>query len=203
MPRSTDAPRTPRVPALPRPSARYRLPDPTRSWSPRPSRRRNARRANAFAARRRALRQGMTIPGFGPGHPPAFAVHPRRPTGTGRTCASRMHAVVQNGPDCSDGTESHSLTSPQSTARRLPWEVGDSCLQHDALRFGLFSFSCPRLRYVRPTEAIAEPTAPAIALTAHTTMQGAHHVSCRKASRGQARPRAGIAPRQKARTFRN
>jgi hypothetical protein len=33
----------------------------------------------------------------------------------------------------------------------------DSCLQHGALRFGLFSFCCPRLLYVRPTEAIARP----------------------------------------------
>lgn len=98
-----------------------------------------------------------------------------------------MHAVVQNEPDCSDGTEGRSLTSPQSTAKRIPRQVGDSCLQHDALRFGLFSFSCPRLRYIRPTEAIAGPTAPAIALTAHTTMQGAHHASCRKALRGTCR----------------
>ncbi|WP_159086629.1 hypothetical protein [Burkholderia sp. NRF60-BP8] len=100
-----------------------------------------------------------------------------------------MHAVVRNEPDYPDGTESRALTSPQSTAKRIPWQVGDSCLQHDTLRFGLFSFSCPRLRYVRPTEAIAEPTAPAIALTAHTTMQGAHHASCRKASRAAGRHR--------------
>ncbi len=47
--------------------------------------------------------------------------------------------------------------SPQSTAKRIHGQVGDSCLQHDTLRFGLFSFSCPRLRCVRPTEAMAGP----------------------------------------------
>ncbi len=45
--------------------------------------------------------------------------------------------------------------SPQSAAKRIHGQVGDSCLQHDALRFGLFSLSCPRLRCVRPTEAMA------------------------------------------------
>ena len=176
---------------------------PTRSRSSRSSRRCHARRANAFAARRGALRHGMTIRDPGRGHPPAFAVHPGRPTDIGRTRASPMHAVVQNEPDRSDGTESRSLTSPRSAAKRIPWQVGDSCLQHGMLRFGLFSFSCPRLRYIRPTEAIAGPTAPAIALTAHTTMQGAHHASCRKAARAHQGPRAGIVPRQKARMFRN
>lgn len=82
---------------------------------------------------------------------------PDGPTGTGRPRASRMHAVVRNEPDCPDGTESRALTSPRSTAKRIPWQVGDSYLQHDTLRFGLFSFSCPRIRYVRPTEAIAGP----------------------------------------------
>ncbi|MDR6502119.1 hypothetical protein J2785_005299 [Burkholderia ambifaria] len=127
------------------------------SGSSGPSRRRNARRANASAARRLALRREMTIRDPGRGHPHAFAVHPRRPTGTGRPRASRMHAVVRNEPDCPDGTESRALTSPRSTAKRIPWQVGDSYLQHDTLRFGLFSFSCPRIRYVRPTEAIAGP----------------------------------------------
>lgn len=60
-------------------------------------------------------------------------------------------------PNCSDGTKSRTLMSPQSTARRIHGQVGDSCLQHDALRFGLFSLSCPRLRCVRPTEAMAGP----------------------------------------------
>ncbi len=102
----------------------------------------------------------MTIRDPGRSHPHAFGAHPRRPTVTGRPRASNMHVVVQNEPDCSDGTESRALTSPQSTATRIPWQVGDSCLQHATLRFGLFSFSCPRLRYVRPTEAIVGPTAP-------------------------------------------
>lgn len=54
-----------------------------------------------------------------------------------------------------------------------------------------------------PLKRLPGSTSPAIALTAHTTMQGAHHASCRKASRAPARPRTSIAPRQKARTFRN
>lgn len=93
---------------------------PTRSRSSRSSRRCHARRANAFAARRCALRHGMTIREPGRGHPPAFAVHPGRPTDIGRTRASPMHAVVQNEPDRSDGTESRSLTSPRSAAKRIP-----------------------------------------------------------------------------------
>lgn len=60
-------------------------------------------------------------------------------------------------PICPDGTESRALTSPQSTAKRIHGQVGDSRLQHATLRFGLFSFSCPRLLCVRPTEAIAGP----------------------------------------------
>lgn len=142
-------------------------------------------------------------PGSGPGHPQAFTVHPRRPTGTSRPRASPLHVVVQNEPDCSDGTESRALTSPRKTAKRTTRQVGDSCLQHDMLRFGLFSFSCPRLRYVRPTEAIAGPTASATALTACTDMQGAHHASCHKAARAETGPATRIAHRQAARTFRN
>ncbi len=122
--------------------------------------RRNARRANASATRRLALRDGMTVRDPGRCHPHAFGAHPRRPTVAGRPRASRVHVVVQNEPDCSDGTESRALTSPHVTAKRIPWQVGDSCLQHATLRFGLFSFSCPRLRCVRPTEAIAGPTTP-------------------------------------------
>ncbi len=155
--RSTDAPRDATCSALPRTLARHRLSRPGSACS---SRRHAARRANAFAARRRALRHGMTIPGSRPGPSARSAVRLRRPTGTGRPRASRLHVVVRNEPDRSDGTESRSLTSPQSAAKRIPWQVGDSCLQHDALRFGLFSFSCPRLRYIRPTEAIAGSTAP-------------------------------------------
>jgi len=60
-------------------------------------------------------------------------------------------------PMGSDGMEGRALTSPRSTATRSHGQVGDSCLQHGALRFGLFSFCCPRLLYVRPTEAIARP----------------------------------------------
>ena len=142
-------------------------------------------------------------PGSGPGHPQACEVHPRRPTGTSRPRALHLHVVVQNKPDCPDGTESRALTSPRSTAKRIPWQVGDSCLQHDTLRFGLFSFSCPRLRYVRPTEAIAGPTASATALTACTDMQGAHHASRRKAARAGLVRSTRIAHRQEARTFRN
>lgn len=142
-------------------------------------------------------------PGSGPGHPQIVEVRPRRPTGTSRPRASHLHVVVQNKPDCSDGTESRALTSPRSTAKRIPRQVGDSCLQHAMLRFGLFSFSCPRLRYVRPTEAIAGPTASATALTARTDMQGAHHASRRKAARATAGPSRRIAHRQAARTFRN
>lgn len=202
MPRSTDAPRTPRVPRC---GAHRRVtgcPGPVLCrWLVTPTRCAACKRIRRAAPCVAPWHDDSGIQARG--HPPAFAVHPRRPTGTGRPRASRLHVVVQNEPDCSDGTESRSLTSPQSTAKRIPGQVGDSCLQHDALRFGLFSFSCPRLRYIRPTEAIAGSTTPAIALTAHTTMQGAHHASCRKASRAHARLRAAIAPRQKARTFRN
>ena len=90
-------------------------------------------------------------------HLHAPAVHPRRPTGDRRRRASRVHVVVQNESGWFDGTQGRALTSPQSTATRIHGQVGDSCLQHDALRFGLFSFCCPRLPYVRPTEAIARP----------------------------------------------
>lgn len=122
--------------------------------------RRDARRAIASAARRLALRYGMTIRDPGRSHPHAFGGS--SPTADRRRSASCVkHArVAQNEPDCSDGTESRALTSPQSTAKRIFGQVGDSCLQHATLRFGLFSFSCPRFRYVRPTEAIVRPTAP-------------------------------------------
>lgn len=95
----------------------------------------------------------------------------------------------------SDGTESRVLMSPRSAAKRIHGQVGDSCLQHDALRFGVFSFSCPRLLCVRPTEAIAGPTPPAIALTAHTDMQGAHHASRHKAARAGEMAPPAIGPR--------
>ncbi|GAU04936.1 hypothetical protein BSLA_02f2903 [Burkholderia stabilis] len=95
---------------MPRASLRGRLSGAIRLFCP--PRRCDARRANGSAARRLALRYGMTIRDPGRSHPHAFTVHPRRPTGTGRPRASRMHVVVQNEPDCSDGTESRALTSP-------------------------------------------------------------------------------------------
>ncbi|CAG9219113.1 hypothetical protein BVI434_360045 [Burkholderia vietnamiensis] len=56
-----------------------------------------------------------------------------------------------------DGRDGRAPTSPPAAAMRVHdhGQDCDSCLQHDRLRFDLFSLSCPRVRCVRPAEAKA------------------------------------------------
>lgn len=97
MPRSTDAPRTPRVPRC---RARRRVtgcPGPVLCrWLVTPTRCAACKRIRRAAPCVAPWHDDSGIEARG--HPPAFAVHPRRPTGTGRPRASRLHVVVRTNP---------------------------------------------------------------------------------------------------------
>lgn len=70
------------------------------------------------------------------------------------------------------------IRSPRAEVGWAPEIFGASCLQHGALRFDLFSFSCPRLKYsltigMRTSIRFGRPCTPA----APGYMQGAHHLA--------------------------
>lgn len=98
--------------------------------------RRAARRRFAAVGRPAACRRGSCRPA---------AVDPVR------------HACTPAAAMRRDGTDGRAPTSPPAAATRVHdhGQDCDSCLQHDRLRFDLFSLSCPRVRCVRPAEAKA------------------------------------------------